>query len=200
MSQSGVAGASSGGFGNVTGPGSSTNMGVATWNGTGGTALNSPPSPVISSSGVLTNSNQPAFSSFLSGNVSNVTGDGTTYTVAFDSTDYNQGSVFNTSTATFTAPVTGVYLFTGSLYVAIIDPASDKCEIHIVTTTTTYYVDINSCTSTSGQNTLVVPFTVMCKMSSTNTATLNIRVAGGTKTIILGGLLGGSGWQGILLC
>src|SRR5277367_2366960 len=40
--------------GTVTGPISSTANGVATWNGIGGTALLSPPSPLVSAGGVMT--------------------------------------------------------------------------------------------------------------------------------------------------
>ena len=99
----------------VSGPGSSTSNGVATWNGTGGTALLSPPSPLISSAGVLTNSNQTQFYAYCSTTKTNVTGNSVTYTVVFDSTVNNVGSGYNTSTGVFTAPITGTYIFTSTI-------------------------------------------------------------------------------------
>lgn len=44
---------------------------------------------------------------------SNVTGDGTSYQVRLGATVFNNGAPWNTSTNTFTAPVTGIYSFSG---------------------------------------------------------------------------------------
>ena len=98
--------------GGVTGPVSSTNNAIATWNGTGGTALLSPPSPLVSSAGIMTNPAQPAFNANLTNNASNVTGNGATYTISSWGTVYfDQASNFNASTGVFTAPATGKYQF-----------------------------------------------------------------------------------------
>jgi hypothetical protein len=107
--------ASSGGSG-VTGPVSSTNNAVATWNGTSGSALFSPPSPLISSSGIQTNPNQPAFSAYLSSNQPNVTGANTQYLIPYDMVIFDQGGNFNTSTHLYTFPVTGVYILTTKIF------------------------------------------------------------------------------------
>lgn len=45
-------------------------------------------------------------------NLTNVTGDGTLYTVIYDATSIDSGTNFNTGTGTFTAPVTGRYRVT----------------------------------------------------------------------------------------
>lgn len=45
-------------------------------------------------------------------NLTNVTGDGTTYTIPYDAVAVDLGSNFNTGTGTFTAPVTGRYRVT----------------------------------------------------------------------------------------
>jgi len=52
-----------------------------------------------------------SFFAYLASTVTNVTGDGTAYTIVFDSTLYNQGSAYNTANGRFTAPVTGFYMF-----------------------------------------------------------------------------------------
>lgn len=51
------------------------------------------------------------FSAYLSTTATDVTGDGTAYTIIFDSTYSNTGTVYNTSTGVFTAPATGIYCF-----------------------------------------------------------------------------------------
>jgi len=89
--------------GGVTGPGSSTNNGIATWNGTGGTALLSPPSPIVSSTGVMTNTNQPCFLAYLS-----LAGTGQPAGIVhFDTVVFDQASNF--TTGRFVASVTGKY-------------------------------------------------------------------------------------------
>ena len=57
----------------------------------------------------------PAFSAYVSSNINDVTGDGTTYNIIFDSEDFDIGSDFNTTTGLFTAPSTGKYMFSGSV-------------------------------------------------------------------------------------
>ncbi len=52
---------------------------------------------------------QPAFLAYLNTSVTNVSGDGTTYTVIFDTEVFDQDSNFNLGTSTFTAPITGRY-------------------------------------------------------------------------------------------
>src|ERR1700691_2880310 len=122
--------------GGVSGPASSTNTGIATWNGTGGTALNSPPTPLVTSGGIMTNSNQPCFAAHLGADVTNVTGDGTAYQVIFDQSDFDQNSNYNAGTGAFTAPVTGKYAFSASCFTSNIG-TSEGFGISIVTTAKT---------------------------------------------------------------
>lgn len=55
------------------------------------------------------------FSAYLSSTQSNVTGDGTVYTIPFNTALVNTGGAYNTGTGVFTAPTTGNYLFTSSV-------------------------------------------------------------------------------------
>lgn len=50
---------------------------------------------------------QPAFLAYLTTTVNDVTGDGTEYTVIYDTEVFDQNSDFNLATSVFTAPVTG---------------------------------------------------------------------------------------------
>lgn len=54
---------------------------------------------------------QPAFLAVLTTTVNDVTGDGTLYSVIYDTEIFDQGADFNLGTSIFTAPVTGRYQF-----------------------------------------------------------------------------------------
>lgn len=66
-------------------------------------------SAFISDDGEMTNPSQPAFMAWMDTTVALVTGDGSVYTVAFDTEAFDQNDDFLSTT--FTAPVTGKYDF-----------------------------------------------------------------------------------------
>lgn len=82
--------------------------GIVTYNGT---RLVNYAGPQISSAGIQTNTTQPAFSAILQTDTPNVTGDGTSWTIAANAVVVNNGNNYNSSTFTFTAPVDGIYVF-----------------------------------------------------------------------------------------
>lgn len=102
--------------GNVTGPGSSTDRAIATFDGVTGDALFDNPGALIDSAGIMTNVDQPGFIAYLSGNTGALTGDGTIAVVPFDVTILNRTSSYNTATNTFTLPKDGLYLFNYSQF------------------------------------------------------------------------------------
>lgn len=55
--------------------------------------------------------NQPKFVAYTTAGPGNVTGDGTLYTVIYDTARINTGSYYDTTTGIFTAPLTGTYMF-----------------------------------------------------------------------------------------
>lgn len=65
-------------------------------------------------SGIITNSQQPSFNAYISVAVPNVTGNGSVYTVLYDTEKFDIGNNFNPATGMFTAPVTGKYIFSAS--------------------------------------------------------------------------------------
>jgi C1q domain len=71
---------------------------------------------VSTTGGVINNSNTPGFQAYTAGH-SNVTGDGTSYTCIFESTNFNTGSGYSTSTGVFTVPAGegGIYHFSCSV-------------------------------------------------------------------------------------
>lgn len=130
------------GISTLTGPGTSTNNAIATWNSTAGTTLFDNPSIGITS-GQMTNNLQPAFSAYLgTSTANNKIGNGSTfYTVLFDTKVFDQGTSYNTTTGIFTAPVTGKYMFIVQVTVQGTVNASMKfIQGQIVTTGRTLYL------------------------------------------------------------
>jgi len=69
---------------------------------------------IMSAAGERTMPLQPCFMVKEASAINNVTGDGTAYTVVWDTEVYDIGS--NMTATTFTAPVDGKYLFHGKIY------------------------------------------------------------------------------------
>jgi len=135
---------------------------------------------------------QPSFNAYNANNVANVTGDGTTVTVTFDTELSDVGSNFASST--FTAPVTGNYLFSGNVNMYNLGAAHTQAIVSITTTSDTFIVGYQNAAATrelaSGNSILGIPFSIVVPMTATNTALIALTVTGGTKTV---NLLGGKG-------
>jgi hypothetical protein len=71
----------------------------------------------VDNTGIVTMPNQPAFAATMNGNSNYVTIAPNTI-FPFNSTSFNQGSHFSTSTYKFTAPIAGVYVFTAGFIVS----------------------------------------------------------------------------------
>lgn len=182
----------------ITGPGSSTDRAVATWNGTAAAALYNNSTITIDSTGRLQNSAQTYFQSYISANTGNVTGDGTVYKIALNATVANVGSAFDTTTFQFTAPVTGHYVFSGSIYWASGVVLGTTFLIQLVTTSTTYNL-YNLATAQISNGTMVNSFSIIVPMTATNTAYINLTASGGTKNTLIGGTVGLTNFSGFLL-
>lgn len=199
---SGVAPTFQSASGNVSGPGSSTNRAIATWNSTGGNALFNNSSAVIDSSGRFTNSNQPSFNAYISTNINNVTGAGTAYQIAFDTILFDRGSNFTTGASShFTAPITGVYLFCWTLGVTDLTVAMTDMLLQLNISGSSVqvlrqnpfpgYVSLN----TAWSGALIYP------MTTSHTAFLTLTISGGVgDTADITGTGIGTTFSGSLLC
>lgn len=115
-------------YGALTFPGTSSTMNTTT--------QTAQPSQV----GITRSDKQPAFLAYLNTSVTDVTGDGTQYTVIYDTEVYDQSSNFNLATSTFTAPFTGRYnisvgasLIGGTVMTAIICRITTSNRVYRVT-------------------------------------------------------------------
>lgn len=170
---------------------SNGNIGIGTVSPTtvlevaGTTILGSDSTDSHTLNGVQTKPNNPAFYAFLGGLTENVTGDNTTYTVAGNSERYDIGGNYDTSTFTFTAPVTGKYAFTAGL--ELLGVTSSHVEHLMTLNTSNINIRIasgNTFNQKSGSNALMtVTGSVQIEMEAADTATLQINVSGGTKVV-----------------
>lgn len=157
---------------------------------------------ITTASGNWLNTSRACFSASLSGNATNVTGDGTTYKIAFDTEQFDQGSNFNTSTATFTAPVTGKYIFNGTLAISNIGTHND-CLLQLTTTglSNLQVLRFSPTAVKNSSNQCNFSISQIVNMTANDTAVLNLTVSGSTKTItVIGGTAGGNFFSGELLC
>lgn len=149
--------------------------------------------------GIALNPNQPAFSAYNSASNNNVTGDGTVFTVEFDTEVFDQGSDYNNTTDTFTAPVAGRYLLSCVIRCSGVLAAHTSLTPNIVTSNRSY--------TWNSQNTMndfsdepSVGFTVLADMDASDTATVTIAADGGTKVIDIVGTTGpNTQFQGYLV-
>lgn len=134
--------------------------------------------------GEITMPLQPAFGAVAS-NQSDVTGDGTAYTLTYSSSEYfDQNNDFD-GTSTFTAPVTGKYQFNGVAYISSADITSSHTTgtITLSTSNRDYvvgYINPYAAGPTSGYAWNV---SMLVDMDSSDTAVIKLTVSGGTKVI-----------------
>ncbi len=176
--------------GNLTTPGTTTNLAIATWNGTGGATLFDNPKVQISSGSMMTNTGQSAFAAYLSASTSNnVTGDGTNYTVLCDTKIFDQNTDYTTGSGTFTAPVTGRYCFGLGITGQNLQSADSPYQLIITTTSRVFNSTYNLGGTLRSSGTLLYTSQTLALMTAADTCTFHIVVAGGSKVV---GITGGA--------
>lgn len=135
------------------------------------------------------------FLAYLNTTVSNATGNAVQYTVVFDSTFNNPGSNYNTGTGNFTAPATGNYQFNFLVSMGNLG-ANTRAIVYLVTTSATYKpYDVVPVAGGGGE--LIYSFSTLARMTSGDTANVQVRVFGGTQTVNVEGSSGGSSYPSI---
>ena len=132
---------------------------------------------------------QPAFLSYLNTTVTNVSGDGTLYTVVFDTEVYDQGA--NMTTTTFTAPFTGRYLLNFSALVTggtILNPAN-----FFINTSNRVYLQTGAGLLGAVQTSAATSFSVIADMDAADTAVFQFQATDtGGKVDDISGLSSGN--------
>ena len=138
---------------------------------------------LIPASSIRAESN-PAFLAHPSGVLSNVTGDGTSYTVVFATEVFDQGADYATST--FTAPVTGRYQINVSLGIAGLTSSTTVVSLNIVASNRTFNVGYANPYACSGGGTdFTIPGSVIADMDAADTVHISISVHNGAKVVDL---------------
>ncbi len=146
--------------------------------------------------GTIRQTGQPSFLATRGTNNANSTGDGTAVTIIYNTEIYDQGSNYNNSTGVFTAPVTGRYLFNCSCLFDSLLVTHNVKRIDLVTTNRTYtnYEDY----ALASQD-ITLNLSVIADMTAGDTATVTVKVSGGTKTVSTAGDVGTTYFSGSLI-
>lgn len=143
--------------------------------------------------GEITYPLQPAFLAIVSTTIDNVTGDGTTYTVVFNSEIYDKNSDYNNTTGVFTAPVTGTYLFCTFVGFGDIGASHTASSNNLINTSNRdiRFAMVNPAAtriaSGGSANNYIIGGSSFVDMDASDTAQIDVTVSGSTLTIdILG--------------
>ena len=126
--------------------------------------------------GSVTNPTLPAFLAYNSSTDTNQTGAGTTVTVDFDTEVFDQGGNF--ASDTFTAPVTGRYLLSASVFYVEGTTLMVGPNLTIVTSNRTYTA-APTFAAASGPPQFTVSLTVLADMDAGDTAIVQFSIGGG---------------------
>lgn len=129
----------------------------------------------VDTSGRINYPLQPSFSAYLQTSQANKTGAATAYTIPYDTELYDIGSNFNSTTGTFTAPVTGKYLLIAEGFFTNITAAMTQASIDIVTTANTFRIDSYKATTTA----YILEKSIIASMTAGDTAIVQITIYGG---------------------
>lgn len=160
-----------------------------------GTALGTNNIMSVATSGEI---NYPLQSAFLatSSLQSNVTGDGTVYTVTYTTEVFDQNNDFD-ATSTFTAPVTGRYLLSHNIVWNGLTAAHTTGASTLVTSNRNYSFAGNYANIRNAGNGCQLNVSILADMDAADTAIIAVVVSGGTKVANVGAA---SVFSGYLAC
>lgn len=106
------------------------------------------------------------------------TGNGTIYTIPFDTAIFNNGSNYNTSTGVYTAPATGIYYFSATILTQAQTAAAPTPQLAITATASAITYRADAIATAAGQN---IPYTIngTIAMTAGDTAQITINIGGG---------------------
>lgn len=156
----------------------------------------------VSSQGYINYPLQPCFFAYLGTSDTNATGDNTVFQVGSGNAmtlTLNRSSSMNTN-GTFTAPITGVYVFNFCLALSNLAVGHTLAQVNLIAAGTTYRLNYNPVAMQSSGGIIGISRSVIIPLSATNTVTLNVNVDGSTKTVtVLGDANNSTSFSGFLL-
>jgi C1q domain len=168
---------------------------IASWDGSTMTGVNITAGTGISlsSSGVInaTGSGAPvlcAFEATLGGALLNATGDGTLVNITCNNAPVNIGSAYSTSTGLFTAPLNGIYLFIGDIFLGNLSNSHTQYLMYWVAAGTTYMIAQGNPANerSSASNQLTRRGSLLIQLSAGDTVQIQCEVDGSSKTATIG--------------
>lgn len=160
----------------------STSDGVVKYDGT---SLITSTTYKISSTNQITNSAQPCFLATTTTGT-DVTGDGTAFTIVFGTEIFDNGANYDTGTGIFTAPVTGIYILAGSINVQDLTSSTTLWTNDIVTSNRTYRSNYSNPWAIAYSTNTTQEFGTLADMDAGDTAYVVLTVSNGTKVVDIG--------------
>ena len=138
----------------------------------------------IDSTGAVTKPLQPSFHCTKNGTASDVTGDGTVYTIAGWTETIDRNADFNNTSGVFTAPVTGLYLLTFGIYVQGFQNNHADNSVYFYSSNRNYGVLGVTTQSASGHTgDYIVTGSQIVDMDASDTVSIRMDYRGSGKTI-----------------
>jgi hypothetical protein len=141
-----------------------------------------------SAAGEVVNASQPAFLARLNTSGAAVTGEGSVYTVIFDTEVFDQNADFDISTGIFTAPVAGRYRFECAVHLSHLAAAHNFYWLSILTSNREYAIYDQFA---AGANPFVshksMVLSCLADMDAGDTAKVTTYVSGGTGVVVVDG-------------
>ncbi len=151
--------------------------------------------PAAAFTGVVTKSAQPAFLAKATAQ-SNVTGDGTLYTVLFATESFDQANNF--ASPTFTAPVTGKYLLSCQVALGGLTTSHADAYIELLVGGVSHYSQFTRTGEYVANDTWTATMCILIGMTAADTAVVKAYVSGGTKVVDINAV--SSFFSGYLAC
>lgn len=146
-----------------------------------GSALGTNNTFKVTTAGEISMPLQPAFAVYNSSVRSNVTGDGTTYALVFDTEIFDQNSDFASNT--FTAPVTGRYMIYVNKYAQGCTALTTSGSLNVVSSNRTYTSQLYSYAVGLVSGTNATGYSVIVDMDASDTVTATLIISNGSLVV-----------------